>query len=148
MKVENKSRVKEASRKTKNAFMQAIPVLLGVFLLIGLILTAVPKESYSSVFSGNVIIDSVIGGAAGSIAAGNPLTSYVIGGELIDQGVGLVAIIAFIVAWVTVGIVQLPAESYLLGKKFALVRNSVSFILSIIIAILTVMTLNFLGVFT
>jgi hypothetical protein len=56
----------------------------------------------------------------------------------------MVAMTAFIVSWVTVGLVQLPAESLMLGRKFAFTRNIVSFITAIIIAILTVFTLELL----
>ena len=66
------------------------------------------------------------------------MTSYVLGGELFKQGVSLVAVTAFLVAWVTVGLVQLPAESMILGKRFAITRNITAFILSIIVAIITV----------
>ena len=80
----------------------------------------------------------------GSVLAGNPVTSYVLGGELLTQGVNLVAVTAFLVAWVTVGFVQLPAESMMLGKKFAISRNILSFIFSIIVAIITVFLVGIL----
>ncbi len=38
--------------------------------------------------------------------------------------------------------VQLPAESLMLGKRFALVRNGISFVMAILIALLTVITLK------
>jgi len=66
----------------------------------------------------------------------------VIGGELKNQGVSMVAVLAFILSWVTVGVVQLPAESLMLGKKFAIIRNFVSFLMAILIAILVVLTLG------
>ena len=78
--------------------------------------------------------------------AGNPVTSYVLGGEFLTQGVGLVAVTAFIVAWVTVGLVQLPAEALLLGKKFAVTRNIVSFFFAIIVALITAGIMYLLGV--
>ena len=138
----DKEKTKESARKTKNAMKQALPVLFGVVLLVALLLSLFPKEAYSQAFVDNGIIDSFIGAAFGSIAAGNPLTSYVIGGELVSKGITMVAVIAFIVAWVTVGIFQLPAEIAMLGKRFALARNLVSFLLSIVVAILTVFTLG------
>ena len=82
--------------------------------------------------------DLVSGAFCGSILAGNPVNSYVIGGELITNGVSLFAVTAFIMAWVTVGIIQLPAEIAALGKRFALIRNAISFLLSMIIAMFAV----------
>jgi len=73
------------------------------------------------------------------------LTSYIIGGELLKNGVSLVAVLAFIVSWVTVGTVQLPAESLMLGRKFALLRNGISLIMAIAIAVLTVLILGIFG---
>ena len=132
----------ESARKTLNSFKQSIPILIGVLLMLSLVNTAVPKEFYSKIFTGNKLVDPFIGALFGSIAAGNPITSYVIGGELKNQGVSMVAVLAFILSWVTVGVVQLPAESLMLGKKFAIIRNFVSFLMAILIAILVVLTLG------
>ncbi|MEJ2267866.1 MAG: hypothetical protein P8X70_02205, partial [Nanoarchaeota archaeon] len=73
----------------------------------------------------------------GSISAGSPITSYIIGGELLKRGTSLIPVTAFIVAWVTVGIIQIPIESKTLGKKFTILRNSLAFISAIIVALIT-----------
>ena len=62
---------------------------------------------------------------------------------MLEYGVSLFAVTALIIAWVTAGLVQLPAEIAALGRRFALTRNAVSFALSIAIAIFTVVVLNF-----
>lgn len=133
---------REAINKSAKAIYRALPILLGVILLVSLANALIPKSAYAALFRGNYILDPLIGGAAGSILAGNPITSYVIGGELLTQGISLMAVTAFIIAWVTVGIVQLPAEAMLLGKRFAITRNALSFVFSIIAAILTVAILG------
>ncbi len=138
----NSKKLKEAGLKTLNALKRSILILISVLLLIALFINAVPKEFYNKIFTQNQIMDSVIGAVFGSIAAGNPLNSYIIGGELLDQGVGLVAVAAFILSWVTVGVVQLPAESLMLGRKFAFYRNIVAFISAIVISVLTMVTLS------
>ena len=119
----------------------SLPILFGVMLLISFIIEAIPESLYGKVFTGHNILDPILGAVFGSVATGNPLNSYIIGGELMAKGVGLVAVIAFILSWVTVGIVQLPAESLMLGRKFAISRNVFSFLSAIIIAILTSYTL-------
>lgn len=141
----DKGTVRESLKKTVNSFRTFIPILLGVLLLISLITTAIPKEFYGRIFTDNLIADSLIGSVVGSIAAGNPITSYVIGGELLSQGVSLAIVTAFILAWVTVGMVQLPAESLMLGKRFALTRNLISFTFCIIIATLMAFTMGLIS---
>ena len=136
------SKQKQAFLRTVQSFKRSLPVLLGVLMLLSLASALIPKNLYSEVFTGNQIIDPLIGALVGSIAGGNPVTSYIIGGELRLQGVSMLAITAFIVAWVTVGVIQLPAEALMLGKRFALLRNVISFITAVIIAIITVLILG------
>ncbi|MBN1664309.1 MAG: hypothetical protein JW943_11975 [Deltaproteobacteria bacterium] len=124
------------------AFKKSIPILIGVLMLLALADALIPKEAYSLAFPKKWFIDPFIGAVLGSISGGNPITSYVIGGELRQEGVSMLAVTAFIVSWVTVGIIQLPAEMLMLGKRFAIARNAVGFFTSIIIAILTVLTIG------
>lgn len=133
---------RESGIKTWNSFKQNMPILIGMLLLISLFIKAVPKSLYSSVFTGNMFLDPLIGAVFGSLATGNPLNSYIIGGELMSQGIGLIAITAFMLSWVTVGVVQLPAESLMLGKRFSVTRNIVSFISAIVAAVLVVLTMG------
>jgi len=133
-----------SSKKSAKGIFNMLPVLLGVVLLIGLVNSLVPESYYHKLFGGNYLINSIIGSGLGSVLAGNPINSYIIGFKLFDLEVGLVAITAFMVAWVTVGVVQLPAESILLGRKFALWRNLISFVFSIVVALLTVFIVNLL----
>ena len=136
---------KQSLQKTAKALWRMLPILLGTILLVGLINALIPKSFYKTVFTGNIIIDPLIGSVIGSILAGNPIVSYILGGELLKQGISLIAVTAFIVAWVTVGVVQFPAELAILGKRFALIRNIISFPLNIIVAVITVTILKFLG---
>ena len=144
MKVVSSGALKQAFLKTARSLTRSLPILLGVLMLLSLVFTLIPKSLYGKIFTGNRIIDPLIGAAVGSIAGGNPVTSYIIGGELRLQGISMLAITAFIVAWVTVGVIQLPAEALMLGKRFALVRNVVSFFSAIMIAILTVLALGWI----
>ncbi len=137
--------VKQSARKSIRGLWMAFPMILGTILLISLISVVVPKSFYISVFSKNSFLDSLVGSLIGSISAGSPMVSYIAGGEMLSQGVGLIAVTAFLVSWVTVGLIQLPAESTILGKKFALLRNLSAFIFSIVVAIITVLLLGVLS---
>jgi predicted Fe-Mo cluster-binding NifX family protein len=133
-----------ALRNSCKQFVNLMPIMVGVMLLVGLFNAFVSKESVSFVFSGNKIQDTLLGACVGSILAGNPINSYIIGGELLEYGIGLAAVTALIVSWVTVGLIQLPAEIAALGRKFALVRNATSFVLSLVIAFFIAILLEML----
>ena len=135
--------IKKDLVKTIHSFKIAFPMIIGVFLLVNLIIPLLGKH-FDKFFTGNYLIDPLIGAFVGSISFGIPLTSYIAGGELLKQGISLVAVTAFILTWTTVGVVMLPLEISFLGKRFAITRNIVNFIFAIIISILTVVTLNIL----
>ncbi len=132
---------KENINKIIESLKTMLPTMVSVLLLISLI-TTVWEEKIVNVFSGNALLDPLLGALAGSISFGIPLTSYVVGGELLAKGVSLLAVTAFVMAWTTVGMAMLPLEAKFLGKRFAINRNVINFIFSIIIAILTVNTLS------
>jgi len=131
-----------AMKRSGNQFASMLPIFLGVVLLIGLLNTFVSRNFLAALFSGNPVLDTFLGAFFGSILAGNAINSYVIGGELLQYGISLFTVTALIITWVTVGLVQLPAEIAALGRRFALLRNGICFILSIPIAIITVVIVN------
>jgi len=126
-------------------FLNVLPILAGMLLLIGAAVALLPQHISATLFGGPALLDAFKGSAMGSIATGMPVFSYVLGKGLFDAGVGMTAVTALILSWVTVGMVQLPAESLLLGHRFALLRNAVSFALSFVTALLVSWTLGVLS---
>jgi len=123
-------------------FSASMPMLAAVLLLIGLFQTFISPDMITSAFRGHMLFDPLAGAGIGSVIAGNPIMSYILGGELLESGVSLIAVSAFLVAWVTVGIVQFPLESSLLGRRFAIVRNVSSFLLALVVAVFTVVIMG------
>ena len=137
-------KIKLSFIKSFQSFSRMLPMIFGVAILTSLFITVIPKSFYQKIFIGNNVVDPIVGAILGGVVAGQPVASYIIGGELLKQGVSLIAVISFILAWVTVGVIQLPAESLVFGKRFALYRNILSFVSAIIIACLVTLTLSIL----
>ncbi len=131
-----------AFKKTARQFFSVLPVLLGVIFAIGLFQTFIDRKVLFSVFSGRPLLDTFLGACVGSILVGNPVNSYVIGDMLTKMGVSLYAVTALMVTWVTVGLIQLPAEISILGAKFAIKRTVSCFFLAIVIAMATVFVMR------
>lgn len=120
-----KNKLQPAYRKTLSGFKKAMPSIAGVLLLIGLI-QQVDLAKIQVIFTGNFFFDTFFGALVGSVAAGNPITSYIIGGELLSKGVSMFAVTAFILAWVTVGIVSDVILDYkVIWSVVALVAKSI-----------------------
>ena len=140
----DKKELKEAIVQAGKAIGNNIPIIIGIVLLVSITNALIPNSAFVALFGKSELLNSFIGASMGSVMAGTPITSYILGGEFLKQGVSLMAVTAFLVAWVTVGIVQFPAEALMLSKKFAIVRNVLAFVFSIIVALVTVLIVSLL----
>lgn len=129
----------EALNKGLRQFHSFLPRLVGVILLLGLFRGFVSEEALLTLFSQSTLYDSLWGASLGSILAGNPVNSYVIAKSLLTAGVGLAGVTALMLAWVNVGLIQLPAEAAALGLRFALVRNIAGFVMAVIMSFVVVL---------
>ena len=137
--------VLNALAKSLRQLTTMVPTILGVVLLVGLFKSFISRQTLAVVFSGVPSTDAVWGACFGSILAGHPVNSYVIGRALQDGGVSLFAVAAVLYTWVSVGLVQLPAEVSALGARFALTRNAMAFALAIPVALVTVLLAGWLS---
>lgn len=131
-------------KKSSLSFLGMAPLLLGVIGLVGLFQVLVTPKMLATLFQGNPFLDTFIATIMGATSSGNPIVSYVIGGELLSQGVSLYGVTAFLLSWVTLGFIQLPAEVVVFGGRFTLYRNILSFLFTMIIAVLTSLTMQVL----
>jgi len=127
--------------KTWQNIKTTIPIVVGILMIINLV-NPLLVQYYTRIFTGSYFIDPLIGAIVGKLSFGVPVVSYVAGGEMLKQGISLIAVTSFILSWSTVYFVMLPLEISYLGKRFAVLRNLINFVTSIIIAILTILTLK------
>lgn len=119
------------------ASLKILPLLLAVFGLVGLFQESLPPQLVSewlgeaSGFGG-----LLLGAGAGAIAIGPPLAAYPLAGALLDAGAWPPTIAAFILSWISVGIVTLTFEAQVFGVRFALARNSLSFLAAMLCGLL------------
>ena len=133
----DKKRLNQSIKKSVKGLINIIPIFIAILLLVSVITVLIPKSFYQELFTGNAFNDSLIGSLLGGVLIGNPLTSYVLGDAFLQNSVSLIAVTSFIVSWTTVGIIQIPAEAILLGRSFAIYRNIIAFVFSVIVAFTT-----------
>ena len=134
-----------AIKKSFKNFLYLSPMILAIIGLIGIFKAFITPQMISNLFVKNAFYDTFIGLLSGAIAVGQAIISYILGGELLKDGVSMYGVSAFILAWVTLGIVQLPLEASVLGIKFTILRNILAVIFTFIISIATVWTIGFIG---
>lgn len=131
-------KLQQKFKKPLFSIINSLPIMLAVIFALGLFKTVISFDQFAKVFTGIAWIDTLFGSLMGSIFAGNSINSYIIGEEMMTAGISMFAITAFLVSWVTVGLMQAPVEIENFGKKFTLLRNLISAILAVFVSLLTV----------
>jgi uncharacterized membrane protein YraQ (UPF0718 family) len=133
----NKEKTKQSLIVAAKSFFRILPMIFIVIIVIGLLLGFIPPAKISDVIGeqagfGGLFFVAILG----TIMHIPALTSFPLAASLLKGGASVTAIAAFITTLTMVGIVTLPLEIKELGKKVALLRNSLSFIFAIIIALI------------
>ncbi len=132
----DKQKTKKALKKSWKSFMNIFPLLSGIILLMGLVLTLLSPKIISNVIGGNsgflgMLTTSIIG----AITLIPGFIAFPLASSLLDLGAGVVQVAVFVSTLMMVGIVTAPLEIEYFGKKETLYRNFFSFIFSFIIAV-------------
>ncbi|MBW6511391.1 MAG: permease [Desulfuromonadaceae bacterium] len=121
-------------RTGATALVKLLPLLLAIFALVGLLQEFVPQRLIEEQLGATGGWHSVlIGGGLGAIAMGPPVAAFPLAGSLLNAGALPAAVAAFIVAWVSVGIISLPFEITIFGVRYALLRNGLTFLTALLI---------------
>ena len=120
------------------------PMLLAIIGLIGLFKTYITPEMLKTLFNGSALHDMLVGIGVGGISVGQPFISYLVGGELLDNGASFYGVTAFILSFVTLGVVQLPLEFSVFGLRFTLLQNFLALLFSFVLAFSITYTLQVL----
>ena len=136
----NTPTIKKAFINALRNFISTLPMIIAITGLVGLFQTYITPSVLSTLFGFSNISDIFIGTFTGAVSSGNGAVSYVIAEGLKAQGVSVYALSAFILAWVTLGFIQIPAEASIFGIRFTLIRNILALISTIFISYLAALT--------
>lgn len=129
--------------KTKQALKMALGMgkgmvvsILSIVFAIGLILTLLPPTEIATFLSDQSALLATIGGALlGAITLVPAFIAFPLVGTLVNAGVSVVPSVAFLTTLTMVGIVTFPFEKKAFGTKFTAIRNGLSFLFAILIAL-------------
>ncbi|KXA89713.1 permease [candidate division MSBL1 archaeon SCGC-AAA259D14] len=120
----------------KSAF-KILPMILIIVVVVGLMLGFVPPDQIAKFFGEQSgLLGVLIIGGIGAILHIPSLVAFPLAASLLESGASVMAAAAFITTLTMIGTVYLPVEIKLLGKKLALLRNGLSFIIAILISVL------------
>ncbi len=132
----DKGKAKKALLISIKSFFKIIPIVFIIIILIGLMLGFISENIISKVVGEKAGFWGILLTALlGSVLHIPSLISFPLAASLLKSGASITSIAAFITTLTMIGIVTLPLEIKEMGKKMALLRNGLSFIIAILIAL-------------
>ena len=119
------------------SFIRMLPMVFVILIIIGLLLGFVPASQISRfVGEQSGMTGILLVGVVGAILHIPALLSFPLAASLLEDGASVSAVTAFITTLTMIGTITLPLEIKELGKKMAILRNGISFVIAIVIALI------------
>lgn len=135
--LKDRKKTKQSLLGAAKSFICILPIVFIIIIFIGLLLGFVPQTQVSKIagehagFWGVFLIALL-----GAIMHIPSLIAFPLAASLLKSGASITAAAAFITTLTMIGTITLPLEIKELGKKVALLRNGISFIIAIVIALI------------
>jgi len=135
--VKDRAKTKRGLVIAFKSFVRILPLVIATVILIGLILGFVSKDQISKVVGEQAGFEGVLVIAfLGAILHIPSIISFPLAASLLKGGASVESVAVFITTLTMIGFVTLPVEIRELGRKFAVLRNSLSFIVAILIGLI------------
>ena len=135
--VKDREKAKRSVFKALMAFLRMLPVIIGIVIFIGILLGFVSKEVIERIVGvRGGIIGVVLVGLFGAVLHIPSLIAFPLAASLLKSGATVTSVAVFITTLTMIGFVTLPLEIRELGRKMALLRNGISFIIALIIGVI------------
>lgn len=129
-------------------FRKILPSFGLMVVAVAIALPLLPPEFIAKTLGqDNRLIGVLLGTSIGSVSMMPGFIAFPLSGLLIEQGVPYMVIAAFTTTLMMVGILSFPIEQKYLGTKVALVRNLVSLVITILVAIVIGFAFGEIGFF-
>lgn len=133
--IKNKEKAIQSLKMALKSFVRIIPMVFIIISIIGLFLGFVPPDQISTFVGEQSGINGVLlVGIVGAFMHIPALLSFPLAASILKSGASITAVAAFITTLTMIGMITLPLEIRELGKKMALLRNGISFVIAITIA--------------
>jgi uncharacterized membrane protein YraQ (UPF0718 family) len=133
--IKDRKKTKMALIKAWKSFENILPQFLSILIIIGLALAIVSPETITILIGTSSGMGGVLGAAMiGSVTLIPGFIAFPLAAALLKSGAGYMQIAAFVSTLMMVGIVTMPLEIKILGKRATIIRNISAFVFSLIAA--------------
>ncbi len=133
----DRQKTRKALMVAKNSFFKLLPEFSAILILIGLALALLSPRAIAGLIGGQsgfpgMFITSIVG----SVTLIPGFIAFPLAKSLFDSGAGVSQVVVFISTLMMVGFVTAPLEIRYFGKKQTLLRNSLAYLYSFVVALI------------
>lgn len=134
--LKSKDRTKKVLNLSIKLFRNTFSEVFFIMALIALFLTWIP-ESFIKTLLGNPneALSIIFGAGIGTITIIPAFVAFPLSGSLLKSGANLVAVAAFLTTLTMVGFATMPIEIKYFGRRFTFIRNGISIVVAVLIAL-------------
>lgn len=134
--IKDKKKTNMALKKAWKAFENILPQFLAIVIFIGIMLAVLDPKTISMLIGENSgVLGMIITAVIGSITLIPAFIAFPLVSALYNNGAGIMQVAVFVSTLMMVGIATMPLEIKYFGKKAAIIRNLLAFMMSFVIAI-------------
>lgn len=134
----NKQKTIKAIKISFIKFKKIFPTFITMLIFVSIILFLFPDEVISN-YLGNSskLISVLLASFIGSLTLMPGFVAFPLSGILLTKGVPYMVLSAFTTTLMMVGIITFPLEKEYFGVKVTVIRNTISFFIALIVAVIT-----------
>lgn len=132
----DRARTEAALRKAARSGLNLLPSLLAMTAGVGFTMAVVPASAMARLFQAHGAAGFFLLAGIGALLTIPAPMAYPLAGSLHRMGAGLPALASFITTLTMVGLLTAPLEVKAFGRRFTLVRQSLSLVLALFIGAL------------
>lgn len=133
----NRNKTFKALKIAYKKLKRILPAFLSMLILVSIILFFIPDQTISHFLGGsNIVTGMLLATFFGSITMMPGFIAFPLSGILLQKGVPYMIISAFTTTLMMVGILTYPIEKEYFGHKVTLIRNGISLLIALIIALI------------
>lgn len=132
--ITDRAQARQALRIAGRSFLRILPSVLMIVVLVGVVMGILTPEKLGQWLGDKSGVAGVLlTGVVGAVLHIPSIVAFPLAGSLLRSGASVTIIATFVATLTMIGMVTLPLEIKELGKRFALVRNGLSFLAALLV---------------
>ena len=136
--IASREKTLKALKISYRRFIKILPAFLIMLVLVSIVLFLIPDELITNYLGAeNKATGLILASFLGSITLMPGFIAYPLAGILLKKGVAYMVLSAFTTTLMMVGVLTYPIEKQYFGTKVTIMRNAISLLIALIIAVVT-----------